>query len=234
MRPSWPSTNHSWSTTIGRRSEGPLNIYGSVQQYGRGPVGTFGTTSHRLPQALHLGSATELCLPTELPGAVDGLVGPDLDHPTPRARPRTPVPTLLPGIGTTTPLTNYCATTRRASRLPRHHRSDTAHQCHRNRQRRGYRHAWAVPATLPRHHVLHGQRQPCLVSCTGFTAGGAGATTTTIQGLTPGTSYVFTVTATNADGTSDPSQPSARSPLPPVRSPPAWSPPSVTPTTRSP
>ena len=44
-------------------------------------------------------------------------------------------------------------------------------------------------------------------ACTGTTVTGATATPAIISGLTPGTDYVFTVTATNANGTSDPSKP---------------------------
>src|SRR5207249_4098125 len=42
----------------------------------------------------------------------------------------------------------------------------------------------------------------------GFTASTAGTTTTTVNGLTPGVSYTFTVTATNGAGTGIASAPS--------------------------
>ncbi len=46
MPPCWPSPSRSSSTTTrSGGSEGPLYVYGSIQQYARGPVGTFSGNS---------------------------------------------------------------------------------------------------------------------------------------------------------------------------------------------
>ncbi len=146
-------------------SEGPLNIYGSSSSTGVGRSVPSADNSLRLPQALHLGPAAELSLPTELPGALHGLVGPDLDHRRLRALDlRTAVPTLHRAWHPDNPVAVLRRHPWRAARLPEQHRSGTAHQCHRNRQCRGYRRG---DLGRPRHQARRSrttpcQRQPCL------------------------------------------------------------------------
>ena len=81
-----------------------LAVYGSVQQYARGPVGTFDSRRprQRLRQALHVGPAARLPVAPQLPRAVDRVVGPDVgDRPTPASTRRRVSPAA--GCRTTAP-----------------------------------------------------------------------------------------------------------------------------------
>ena len=220
-RPSWPSPSRSWSTTTTTAgTEGNLIVYGSIQQFARGPVGTFKRSKqlladHRLREALHLGPAARLCLATELPGSFDapwalGSVttnaGADSASVCPpllgvysglrRRRPdrsrRHPVllgiPGGLPGYPSSTAPSPPTSVT--ASQIQRH----CDGELDGSRQQRRIH-----------HHRLHREPESALLHLRGYTVCGAGATSATITGMPAGSRYTFTVTATNANGTSSPS-----------------------------
>ena len=65
------------------------------------------------------------------------------------------------------------------------------------------------PSNNGSHHRLRDRPKPACTSCSG-TSADPGATSTTVTGLTPGTAYSFSVTATNAMRHLDPSTASRR------------------------
>jgi len=193
--------------------EGPLYVYGSIQQYGRGPVGTFSGNSTASGYVKHYTwdplldflAPPSYLVPTT-PSWVLTSVTADSS-----AVPTTYCPTILPVYGSTQTVSQYCATNPGALpgypsvTAPAPPTSVTA-----TAGVGGFATVtWVDPAShgspITRYNV---SPLPSCSTCTGTTVLGANATSASIGGLTPGTSYVFTVTATNANGTSDPSLPS--------------------------
>ncbi len=193
-------------------NEGGLDVYGSIQQFARGPVGTFSGTqtvsgyvkhytwdplldfisppSYLVPSTASwvLGSistnagvsGTSVCPPLLAPyGSAAGSVLTQYCSATPGGLPNYPSATAPspPTMGTATANANGTVTV-----------------------------TWTDPSSngSPITGYTVSPYPPCS-SCSGTSVSGGGATSATITGLTPGGSYTFTVSATNALGTSDPS-----------------------------
>ena len=200
-------------------NEGPLYVYGSIQQFARGPVGTFNNNNvtsgyvkhYTWDPLLNFLSPPSYLVPTTASWVLTSMTNDS------SATPTTICPTLLPVYQTTQPLSQYCATNPGA--LPGYptitapapptgvtavaNAGGTATV------------SWTDPANhgspITNYTVAASPQCP---TCTGLTVTGATATSASVQGLTAGASYVFTVTATNANGTSDPSLPSALTTVP--------------------
>ena len=201
--------------------EGPLYVYGSIQQFARGPVGTFsgnttasGYVKHYTWDPLLDFLAPPSYLVPTTPSWVLTSVTADSS-----AVPTTFCPTLLPVYGSTQSISQYCATNPGALpgypsvTAPAPPTSVTA-----TAGIGGFATvSWVDPANhgspIIRYNV---SPMPSCGTCTGTTVTGATATSASIGGLTPGVSYVFTVTATNGSGTSDPSLPSPSTATPAV------------------
>ena len=194
-------------------NEGPLYVYGSIQQFARGPVGTFsgsqtvsGYVKHYTwDPLLDFLAPPSYLVPTTPSWVLTSITGDTVASPT------TICPTLLPVYGSTQSLSQYCATSPGA--LPGYP-SVTAPAPPTNVTATANiggvaTVSWTDPANhgSPITSYSVSPMPPC-PSCTGLTVSGATATTANVGGLSPGSSYVFTVTATNAKGTSDPSLPS--------------------------
>ena len=125
-----------------RQQRGPADLYGSIQQFARGPVGTFNgsSTGQRVREALHLGPAAQLRVAAQLPGPVHPVLGPGLGHHQRRRAPTTSARRCSASTtGTTASLGRTCrhpvllGLAGRTAQLPGHHRSVAAHQCHGHR-----------------------------------------------------------------------------------------------------
>ena len=196
-------------------AEGPLTLYGSIQQNARGPVGTFSGSSltsgyqkhYTWDPHLDFTSPPSYLVPSTAPWVLTA-VHSDAGQQTTNTCPA------LPGIwsGDSThpnaPITRYCAGG--AGGLPGYPSITVP----------------SPPTNVGATASLSGSVTVAWTAAvdngspvTGYTvtsspsgggcAAGPTATTCTVTGLSPGTSYVFAVVATNAKGASDPSMSSA-------------------------
>ncbi len=193
--------------------EGPLYVYGSIQQFARGPVGTFNGSStssgfvkhYTWDPLLDFLAPPSYLVPTTPSWVLTSVTGNTIATPT------NICPTLLPVYGSTQTISQYCATNPGALpgyptiTAPAPPTSVTATASVGGVATVN----WVDPANhgspITRYNL---SANPSCSSCTGLTVSGATATSASVGGLIPGDSYVFTVTATNANGTSDPSLPS--------------------------
>jgi large repetitive protein len=202
--------------------EGTLAVYGSVQQFGRGPVGQFDantgslvtgyTKNYTWDPLLDYLSPPAYLVPSTAPWDLTSIDANAGEHPSSVCPPLTG-PYNGPG-STPTPITNYCSQPAASGGLPGYP-SSTAPSPPTNVTATAAvggiaTVSWTAPSNTGGSPILHYDvsPSPACAACTGLTAIPAGTTSATISGMTPGISYVFTVTATNANGTSDPSAPS--------------------------
>ncbi len=199
--------------------EGQLNVYGSIQQYARGPVGTFNandTTAsgyvkhYTWNPLLDFASPPAYLTPSTAPWVLSSVNGNGGEHTT------TVCPALMGAYsttGTTAPITQYCSGMPYG--LPGYPAvtvpgppTDAAASTSGGGSATI---TWVDPAAndpggITKYNII---ANPACPGCTGMTQPVGTATSATITGLTPGTAYVFTVTATNANGTGDPSNPTS-------------------------
>lgn len=221
LNESWVVNNYSASS-----SEGNLTVYGSIQQFARGPVGTFGGSPtgyikhYTWNPLLDFVAPPSYLVPStpswvlESAGVSGGTSGTSV------------CPSLLGPYGSApgTLLTQYCTG---ASGLP-NYPSITAPlpptfgtQPATANANGSVTLTWTDPASngspITNYTIYP---YPNCSSCTGTNVSNGSATSTTITGLTPGTSYTFTLSATNGQGTSDPSARSNLVTIPTVPTPP--------------
>ncbi len=209
-------------------TEGPLIVYGSVQQFARGPVGTFSKQfggnyildtgyqkNYTWDPLLDFVSPPSYLVPSTASWVLQSVT-------TNAGVGSTSVcPPLLgaysglsaQGVPQTGPaVTQYCSQT--TGGLPNYPSSTapsppTIGTATANANGTATV-TWTDPASLgtaPFSYYTVSPNPHCS-SCTGVTVTSSTATSATVSGITPGTSYTFEVTATNADGTSSPSSPS--------------------------
>ena len=210
--------------------EGPLKLYGSIQQFARGAVGSFNRLTNTLASGyakhytwnplLDFVSPPAYLVPSTAPWVLTSVNANGGEHPTticpalngPYNNGSPPVPITqycsqatggLPGYPTTTapdPPTNVTATAGIGG---------TATV------------TWTDPSNngspITQYTV---NPSPACSACSTMVTTSPTATSLNITGLTPGTSYVFTVSATNQYGTSDASGPSSSVTVPSVPYPP--------------
>jgi Fibronectin type III domain len=191
-------------------TEGSLNVYGSIQQYGRGPVGQFSGDSittgylkhYTWDPLLNFVSPPSYLVPSTPSWVLENV---DANAGTPSTD---VCPPLLPVYGSSQEITQYCSAA--TGGLP-DYPSITAPSPPSGVSAVANANGtvtvtWTDPpnngSTITGYTV---SPSPQCASCTGTTVSGAGATSATISGLTPGTYYSFSVTATNSNGTGDPS-----------------------------
>ena len=195
--------------------EGQLAIYGSVQQFARGPVGTFNTDglasgyvkNYTWDPLLDYVSPPDYLVPSTAPWDLTSITANAGEHPS-----NVCPPLQRPNGGANTPITTYCSQATGglpgypAATVPSPPTNVTA-----TSSAGGVATVtWSAPSNTGNSPILHYNVQPTptCASCTGLGPIAAGSTSTNIGGLNPGASYTFTVTATNSSGTSDPSAPS--------------------------
>ncbi len=191
-------------------TEGNLTVYGSIQQFARGPVGTFSGNSltngyqkhYTWDPLLDFVSPPSYLAPTTASWALGSVAA------NPNTGTVTVCPPLLAPYGQSGTITQYCSSN--PGGLPGFP-SSTAPSPPTNvsaSQASGIvTVTWADPGSSgnsPITNYMVSPSRPCS-TCTGMTVSGATATSATITGLPAGSPYTFTVTATNADGISNPS-----------------------------
>ena len=195
--------------------EGQLNLYGSIQQFARGPVGTFNGNStvsgyvkhYTWDPLLDFASPPSYLVPSTAPWVLSSINANGGEHQT------TVCPALTGiynGTGPGTPITQYCTgspgglPTYPAITVPSPPTNASATASIGGTATV----TWTDPSDngspITQYDII---ANPACTACAGTTVMGATATSATITGLTPGTAYVFMVTATNAYGTSDTSNP---------------------------
>ena len=222
-------------------TEGQLNLYGSIQQYARGPVGTFSGSSSVSGYVKHytwnplmgLVSPPSYLVPSTAPWvphrgrrqrrpAFDGHLPAAL-----RDLPRT-------GTGHGHTVSQYCS--QATGGLPGYP-AITAPSAPTNVNATAAiggtaTITWTDPPNNGSPITNYGiQSIPACPACVYSSLSGASVASATVTGLTPGTAYIFTVTATNAYGTSDASNPSPSVTAPASRTRRPWYPPWATSTT---
>ena len=194
-------------------TEGTLDDYGSIQQYARGPVGTFNGNSSVSGYVKHY---------TWDP-LLDYLFPPSYLVPSTAAWTLTSVavnagseatavnvcPPLEPAYGYSQWITAYCSQT--VGGLP-NYPSETVPTPPTAVTAAASANGtatvtWTDPVSSNGSSISNYTVTPFAAcsSCGGTVVSGSGATSTTITGLTPGDTYTFTVTATNTSGASSPS-----------------------------
>jgi hypothetical protein len=234
--------NTNYNVTIGGtpytgNTEGPLAVYGSIQQFARGPIGTFcGFNPARPTNAcssfsasgyvkhytwnplLDLASPPSYLTPSTAPWSLTSVNSNGGTH-------STAVCPALTGIyagpppATPAPFNDYCS--KADGGLPGYPAS-TAPAPPTNVSATASIGGTATvtwtdppPTVSPITNYTVSSIPPC-TTCSGLTVVGATATSATVTGLVPGTAYVFVVSATNALGTSDVSSPSPSVTVPSV------------------
>ena len=196
-------------------TEGPLDIYGSVQQYARGPVGTFGDNPtgyvkhYTWDPLLNYVSPPSYLVPSTASWDLTSINANAVSTPPRSARP-SPGPSLAsetrpPRLPTTVPAASEDCRSIRASPL-RHHPPMSPPPAMSGAPPRSIgpiRQTTAQPSSTTRSAPA-----PAAPPVPGSPPVGQGRPQPLSKGLPP-VSDIFTVTATNAIGTSDPSQPSA-------------------------
>ena len=194
-------------------TEGQLNVYGSIQQYARGPVGTFNGNQmvtgyqkqytwdplldYLFPPSYLVPSTAAWSLSSVSANGGSGATANNV------------CPPLEPVYGTTSWITGTCSQT--LGGLP-NYPAETAPSPPTNVTATASLSGvvtvtWSDPEFSGGSGITNYAVQPTAAcsGCGGLTVGTGSATSTTITGLTAGQSYTFTVTATNAEGTSSPS-----------------------------
>ncbi len=208
-------------------AEGELAIYGSVQQYGRGPVGQFDPTTGDLTSGylknytwdplLDYVSPPDYLVPSTAPWDLTSITSTASEHPTEVCP---PLQGIYSGGTATAPITNYCSQS--SGGLPGYPTSTAPSpptDVYATATSGGVATVnWTDPANTGGSTIRYYTVSPIpgCSSCTNLVANGTSTTSAVISGLTPDASYVFTVTATNGNGTSDPSAPSASMTAPDV------------------
>ena len=212
-------------------TEGPLIVYGSVQQFARGPVGTFtennnfGNITYTLSSGYQKNYTWDPLLDFVSPPSylVPSTASWVLQSVTTNAGvgSASVCPPLLgaysglnaQGVPQTGPaVTQYCSQT--TGGLPNYPTSTapsppTIGTATANANGTATL-TWTDPVSNGGSAITNYTVSPSphCSTCTGVTVTGATATSATVSGIVPGTSYTFAVTATNANGTSSPSSPS--------------------------
>ncbi|HVC67862.1 MAG TPA: fibronectin type III domain-containing protein, partial [Acidimicrobiales bacterium] len=200
-------------------NEGKLNVYGSIQQNARGPVGTFdpytftaasGYTKHYTwNPLLDYISPPSYLVPSTAPWTLTSVNGNGGQHGTSVC----PVLTgVYDGTPSPAPMTQYCSqATGGLPGYPAITAPSPPTDVHATANAGGLATvSWTDPSDNGgpiRHYDVH--PSPACSTCSGMDVAGPTATSASLSGLVPGVSYVFTVTATNDYGTSDPSAPSS-------------------------
>ena len=199
--------------------QGNLYNYGSIQQYGRGPVGTFNGSSSTSGYIKHYNWSPLLDYvspPSYLTPSTSSWNLTSIDT-NAGASPTNQCPPLKPVYGSTLPVTQYC--TALIGGLPTYPPStapspptDVVVQANADGTAAV---SWTTPGSTGNSPILNYNVgiSPVCPTCAGTSST---TTSTIISGLTPGTYYVFSLTATNANGTSDPSLSSSSIVIPTV------------------
>ncbi len=198
-------------------TEGQLNLYGSIQQYARGPVGTFDPRTNQLSTGYEKHYTWDPLL--------DYLSPPSYLVPSTAAWSLTSVslnggsgatadnvcPPLEPYYGSTAWISNYCSQTDGglpdypAQTVPSPPTNVTATASLSGVVTVN----WTDPESTGGGSLsIEGYTvapSPTCTHCSTLNVNNGSATSATITGLTAGQSYTFTMTAYNADGTSSPS-----------------------------
>ena len=199
--------------------QGNLNNYGSIQQYARGPVGTFSGNSSTSGYLKHYNWSPLLDYispPSYLTPSTSSWNLTSIDT-NAGSTPTNQCPPLKPVYGSTLPITQYC--TASIGGLPTYP-SSTAPSAPTDvvvlaNADGTAAVSWTTPGSTGNSPILNYNVgiSPVCPACTGTSST---TTSTIITGLTPGTYYVFSLTATNALGTSDPSLSSSSVVIPTV------------------
>jgi hypothetical protein len=213
-------------------TEGQLTVYGSIQQFARGPVGTFNVNGQGVPSAasgylkqytwdplLNFVSPPSYLVPTTPSWVLASVT-------TNAGVGSTGVCPPLQGIydGTVqggAPVTQYCSGAGGLPNYPSVTAPTPVTGVSASASTTGTVTVnWTDPVSNNGSSIgNYGLSiSPTCPTCTISSLNGAGVTSATITGLTPGSTYSFTVTATNGSGTSSPSAPSGAVTIPNVPS----------------
>ena len=197
-------------------SEGNLFVYGSIQQFARGPVGTFnnqyqnttcdgglyGYQKHYTwDPLLDFVSPPSYLAPTTAPWSIGSVA----------ANPNTGTVTVCPPLqapyGQTGSITQYCSGATGLPGFPSSTAPSSPTGVTASESNGVVTVTWTDPASNGGSPITHYTVSPSrqCSTCVGTTVPGASATSATITGLTAGSQFTFTLTATNTNGTSNPS-----------------------------
>ena len=207
-------------------TEGNLTVYGSIQQFARGPVGTFGGSPtgyikhYTWDPLLNFISPPSYLVPSTASWVLQSIntnagnsgqsICPSLIGPYNGAAPDTYITQYC--SASTGGLPNYPSAT-----APSNPTIGTATANANGSVTLSWTDPPANGSPITGYTV---SPYPTCSACTGISVSGGSATSTTITGLTSGTSYTFTVSAINALGTGDPSTRSNSVTIPTVPTPP--------------
>ena len=200
-------------------SQGNLYNYGSIQQFARGPVGTFSGSTSVSGYVKHYNWSPLLDFvnpPSYLTPSTPSWELTSIDT-NAGVRSTNQCPPLLPIYGSNQPVTQYCNAA--VGGLPTYPTS-TVPSAPTNVEVQANADGtatvtWNAPQSNGDSPILsYGIAvNPSCSSCTGLTST---STSTVVTGLSPGVYYDFSVAATNANGTGDPSYPSSAVAVPAV------------------